>query len=262
MGNVLRFPMNTPLAAMNPVHGQTDSFTGEGLLQALAFVREALAGGADKIDAAKLRLCTEAVDDALAAAAVLEQTLIHQTLRLDELARVASTDALTGIYNRRGFEQEFQRALAAANRYGETGILIYVDLDGFKPINDTYGHPAGDAVLVEVARTLSEGVRPHDLVARLGGDEFAVLLTRTTWEDGLARAEVIKHTLNTTYVRWAGKHIAVRASLGFQRFGPDVDAHTLLSEADSAMFEAKRLRADSRDASSPPPPGHPTDRPD
>jgi len=150
---------------------------------------------------------------------------------------------LTGAYNRRGFEQEFQRVLAAANRYGETGVLIYVDLDGFKPINDTYGHAAGDQVLCEVVHTLHDNVRPHDLVARLGGDEFAVLLTRTDWENGLERAEALKHILNTKYVNWNDKHIAVRASLGFQRFGPDDCHKKLLIKADTAMYQSKRVRA-------------------
>ncbi|MBL4615111.1 MAG: GGDEF domain-containing protein [Magnetovibrio sp.] len=172
-----------------------------------------------------------------------ERKLLTQSLRIEEMERIASTDELTGAYNRRGFEQEFKRVLAAASRYNETGVLVYVDLDGFKPINDTYGHAAGDLVLCEVVRALRDNIRPHDFVARLGGDEFAILLTRTAWKDGLERAEILKHVLNTTYVYWSGNHIAVRASLGFQRFGPDDCNKKLLIQADHAMYEAKRVRA-------------------
>ncbi|MBF0250397.1 MAG: GGDEF domain-containing protein [Alphaproteobacteria bacterium] len=171
-----------------------------------------------------------------------ERTILTQSLKIEEMERLACTDPLTGAHNRRGFSAEFDRVLSAARRYGEYGVLVMIDLDGFKPINDTYGHAAGDAILMQVARILKDNIRPQDLVARLGGDEFAVLLTRTDWENGLARAEVLKHILNTTYVDWSGKHIAVRASLGFQPFGPSDARDPLMHAADRAMYEAKRLR--------------------
>ena len=238
MGNLLSFPMNVWDIAKDIEHTPNES-----LLSALAFLRDCLNGDMKELDDETMQRCVDATDTAMTAAMTAERKLLNQSLRIEEMERIACTDELTSAYNRRGFEQEFARVLAAANRYGETGVLVYVDLDGFKPINDTYGHAAGDLVLCEVVRVLSENVRPHDLVARLGGDEFAVLLTRTSWEDGLERAEVLKHLLNTTYVDWNGKHIAVRASLGFQRFGPDDSGDALLHKADHAMYEAKRIRA-------------------
>ncbi|HEY9079719.1 GGDEF domain-containing protein [Magnetovibrio sp.] len=237
MGNLLSFPVNAWDLARD-----TDATSNESLLSALAFLRDCLENDAHTLDHKTLARCKDATESALGAALATDRTLRHQALRIDEMERLAYTDDLTGAYNRRGFQQEFRRVLAAAARYGETGVLVYVDLDGFKPINDTYGHAAGDHVLREVVRTLNENVRPNDLVARLGGDEFAVLLTRTDWQNGLERAEVLKHILNTKYVNWNGKHIAVRASLGFQRFGPDDQHDHLLSQADSAMYEAKRVR--------------------
>ncbi len=262
MGNILRFPMNAPLkhipiklmSTAQSQHGadaEHDPYPADdSLLASLAFVRDCLstnpghAGG--ELDPDTRRLCQEALEGAFSTAMKLERTVLNQTRHIEDMARVACTDHLTGTYNRRGFEQEFTRALASATRYGETGILVFIDLDGFKPINDTYGHAAGDRVLSDVGRALLNNVRPQDLVARIGGDEFAVLLTRTSWEDGLERAEFLKHLLNTLYVRWSGRNIAVRASFGFQRFGANGDAAQLLSSADSAMYEAKRLRSNSR----------------
>ena len=238
MGTLLSFPMN----AWDIARSQ-DLSANNGLLAALAFLRDSLEGGSHTMDEELTQRCVRATNDALRAAMHTERTILHQTLRIEEMEHLARTDELTGAYNRRGFDQEFKRVLAAANRYGETGVLIYVDLDGFKPINDTYGHAAGDLILCEVVRILEENVREHDFVARLGGDEFAVLLTRTTWKNGLERAELLKHLLNTTSVKWHDKNIAVRASLGFQRFGPDDCDKALLKKADNAMYEAKRLRA-------------------
>ena len=130
--------------------------------------------------------------------------------------------------------------------YDERGMLIYVDLDGFKPINDTYGHAAGDEVLRRVAGILGENVRDTDSVGRMGGDEFCVLLTRSSWEDGLARAKELDRGLNTTYVSWRGRMIAIRASLGVHAYGSKDDSDDLLDRVDDAMYVTKRMRAGSR----------------
>lgn len=252
MGNVLRFPMNAPINIMSLVTNESsDGRTtpdDDSLLATLAFVRDRLHATSGGLDSDSQRQCLEAMEEALSTAIKLERRLLNQTQHIEDMARSACTDHLTGTYNRRGFEQEFQRTLAAATRYDETGVLVFIDLDGFKPINDTYGHAAGDLVLREVAHVLQKHIRPQDLVARIGGDEFVVLLTRTDGEHGLERAEFLKHLLNTTYVRWSGKNIAVRASFGFQRYGAHGDADQLLRSADNAMYEAKRLRGGSRTA--------------
>ncbi len=139
--------------------------------------------------------------------------------------------------------------MSAAGRYDERGVLIYVDLDGFKPINDTYGHGAGDEVLRMVAGTLRENVRDTDSVGRMGGDEFCVLLTRMSWKDGLAKAESLDRSLNNTFVSWRGRMIAVRASLSVHAYGSRDDSDDLLDRVDDAMYVTKRLRAGSRQAS-------------
>ncbi len=188
----------------------------------------------------------EAIRGAMDQADAAERRIAELIGRLGHVERLALTDELSGLLNRRGFEAELKRAMQGARRYREQGVLIYVDLDAFKPINDTFGHAAGDAVLRRVSNLLSENVRGTDFVGRLGGDEFAVLLTRTTWEAGLKRAEAFDEMLNNTFVDWLGRAIAVSASLGFQTYGPDDDLTEILNAADNAMYETKRARTDTQ----------------
>jgi diguanylate cyclase (GGDEF)-like protein len=187
-----------------------------------------------------------AIDEAAAAAQTAERRLGEFARRTEQLESLAVTDPLTGLLNRRGFEREMERALATARRYRDIGVLIYVDLDGFKPINDTLGHAAGDEVLKRVAQILVENVRDSDRVARVGGDEFVALLTRTEREGGLARAETLDALINSALVSWGGRMIPVRASFGFQLYGADDDSETLLARADEAMYAVKKLRGDMR----------------
>lgn len=185
----------------------------------------------------------DAAECALAQARDAERRIAEQIERLAHFEQLALTDGLTGLLNRRGFESEIKRAMTAARRYREKGVLIFVDLDGFKPINDTFGHAAGDEVLVRVAALLTASVRATDSVARLGGDEFAVLLTRTGWDSGLKRAEAFDKMINRAVVNWRGRVIAVRASFGFQTYGPNDDMEKILQSADDAMYATKRARA-------------------
>ena len=184
-----------------------------------------------------------AVGGALAAAKAAEKTIAEQQKHLAHFERLAVTDELTGLLNRRGFEAEIRRTTAAARRYHEKGVLITIDLDGFKPVNDSHGHAAGDAVLRHVAKLLGDNVRATDSLGRLGGDEFAILLTRTTWQAGLQRAEAFDALFNGAAVQWAGRTITVGASFGFQTYGPDDDLGQLLIHADNAMYATKRARA-------------------
>jgi diguanylate cyclase (GGDEF)-like protein len=154
------------------------------------------------------------------------------------------TDELTGLLNRRGFEESFRRALVAAGRYGDEGVLIACDLDDFKSINDSHGHIAGDEVLRQVGWLLKTHTRETDFVARLGGDEFAAILIQTGWRNGLKRAQTLSRALNRLVVKIEGAAIAVSASLGIESFGPnDNDSGTLIARADMAMYVNKRRRA-------------------
>src|SRR5436190_1716113 len=140
--------------------------------------------------------------------------LKRQDRRIAELENLATTDALTRVLNRRGFEEVLTHELSVARRHGVGGVLLFVDLDEFKPINDTFGHAAGDEVLRTVANLLRAHIRDTDYIGRLGGDEFAILLPRSNKRNGLRRAEDLDRKLNNAYASWNDKQIAIKASCG------------------------------------------------
>ncbi len=158
-----------------------------------------------------------------------------------QLEHIAHYDALTGIPNRVLLADRLQQALAHTNREGSILAVCYLDLDGFKLVNDTMGHEAGDRVLIEVTRRIKETIRSDDTVARLGGDEFAVLL------QGLKAAEECSVSLDRLLeeisqpIEIKGKQFEVSASIGVALFpANDEDADTLLRHADQAMYSAKQ----------------------
>jgi len=166
--------------------------------------------------------------------------------RMQELAREASQDSLTGLKNRRRFEEDLRAELARSHRYGVEGALLMLDLDHFKQVNDTLGHPAGDRVLAEIAEVLHGRTRETDVLARLGGDEFAVVLPRCDLDEAEAVAGEI-----ATAIR---KHMAseegvppITASIGVAPFGPGrlLSYESVLAKADAAMYEAKGSGRDS-----------------
>jgi diguanylate cyclase (GGDEF)-like protein len=171
-----------------------------------------------------------------------KEQLVHQRERIEALERLAHTDELTGLYNRRGFENRMRLALAEARRRDEHGVLVYIDLDGFKPINDNFGHAAGDEVLRHMAAMLAASIRDTDAVARLGGDEFAMLLVNTAWRNGLVRARTLEKAVNSSCIIWDGNLISLKASFGIQAYGPEDEHHQILINADQAMYASKRER--------------------
>lgn len=184
----------------------------------------------------------EALHETLRLAYKIEDAINKQTERIAYLDRLAMTDGLTGILNRRGFQTETQRVLASARRFEETGLMAYIDLDDFKFINDTYGHACGDQVLCHVARLLERTTRGTDYVARIGGDEFAVLLVRTNWQNGENRAMKIATELNNTHITWQNIEIPLKASVGMQRYDNTSLTHDLMNAADTSMYEIKKIK--------------------
>ena len=129
------------------------------------------------------------LEQALSLLAAAERRLGAQREQIAQLQQLALTDPLTGLPNRRAFDEFFYAVLAATRRYDETGVLAFIDIDNFKTVNDSLGHEAGNAVLMRVAEVLSRQVRANDMVARYGGDEFVALLVRTPSDEGKRRAK-------------------------------------------------------------------------
>jgi diguanylate cyclase (GGDEF)-like protein len=154
-----------------------------------------------------------------------------------ELQRASLTDGLTRIANRAAFDQRLQEEVYRAQRY-KTGLsLILIDVDKFKDYNDSFGHPAGDVVLKEVARLLRTRVRPSDLVARYGGEEFAIILATT----GRDSAQTVAESLRSTIEQGTFPNRAVTVSAGVATLGERrADPAALLQAADDALYEAKR----------------------
>ncbi len=159
----------------------------------------------------------------------------------DAMAHLAHHDVLTGLPNRRMFEQRLLQALERARRSGRGCALLFVDLDDFKAINDAQGHATGDLVLRAVAQAIVGAVRQIDTVARLAGDEFTVLCENV---DSDAVAMLVVAKLEQTFgqpLRIEGQSFTVRASIGVSLFPRDAaDAHALLASADAAMYRVKK----------------------
>ncbi len=171
-------------------------------------------------------------------------TIAEQRERIAHLESLTMTDELTGLLNRRGFYSLFRREMSAARRHGGSGggVLVLIDLDGFKRINDTHGHLAGDAYLRQVARLFAGAVRQEDAVARLGGDEFALLLTNTDANRGAARARDIADAAAGHCVRWNNADLPVRFSFGVQPYGSGDREEEVIRLADSRMYRDKANR--------------------
>ena len=163
-----------------------------------------------------------------------------------ELRHMADHDALTGLPNRRRFNEELHRHLSYVGRYGGHGAALLLDLDNFKLLNDTLGHKAGDQYLIGVAHILSERLRETDVVARLGGDEFGVLLPAARLEQAELVASSLLEALHGYAPVIEGQPVKMTTSIGIACFaeGPAVQPDELLAAADVAMYDAKEAGRD------------------
>jgi diguanylate cyclase (GGDEF)-like protein len=165
--------------------------------------------------------------------------------RMQELKLQASQDPLTGLKNRRRFEEDLRTELARSRREDTVGAVLMLDLDNFKQVNDTLGHPAGDRTIADIAGVLRGRMRATDVVARLGGDEFAMVLPRCPLDEAEDVADAIAKAIRM-HTPPGEAAPPITASIGVATFGPRAESYdAVLSAADNAMYEAKRAGRDS-----------------
>lgn len=171
-------------------------------------------------------------------AAFLWMTAERLHTRLD---RLASTDSLTGLLNRRAIEMAAEREIVLGRKSMRPMTAVLIDLDRFKQINDSYGHPFGDRTLLRVARCLEDHMRKNDLLARVGGDEFAVMLQNTSRSEALVIAERLRVALEELVVADGEVQVRVSASIGLaEADGVSEDWHELIQRCDKALYEVKQ----------------------
>src|SRR5580700_3205668 len=180
--------------------------------------------------------------DAKAEIRRLKMQLAKANARIEALQAAAETDFLLGIPNRRGFERELGRAIGYIQRYHASGALIVLDVDRLKPINDNFGHAAGDQVLKAIVAVLSRQIRSSDVIGRLGGDEFALLLWNLSETDAHAKAASLEEDIDRLSFAFAGHTVMPRVSAGVAILGPHSEAAKALVDADCAMYVRKAQR--------------------
>lgn len=172
----------------------------------------------------------------------LKKKLSQAMTLIEQLQMSADTDFLLDIPNRRGFERELKRAVSYIKRYHAAGALIVLDIDRLKPVNDTFGHAAGDQVLKAIAGVLRRQVRASDVIGRLGGDEFGLLLWNLTEADAHAKAAALEQDIDRLSFLFDGRTITAGASAGVAVLGPHSEPGRALEEADCAMYVRKAQR--------------------
>lgn len=193
----------------------------------------------------ELGLTRRDVSDAgLAALARLAAERDDLIRRLGEAEALADRDTLTPTLNRRAFLRELHRTMSEVERYRTPAAVLYIDLDGFKQLNDNFGHAAGDAVLRHVGRLLVESVRESDIVGRLGGDEFGIILNRAPADEARAKARLLGELINNSAIIHAEQMHRVHVSVGVHPIAAVEDPEYAIARADEAMYADKYARRD------------------
>jgi len=159
--------------------------------------------------------------------------------KIEQLDRLAHEDSLVALPNRRGFMRQLDRLIDRVKRYGDSGALLFIDIDGLKMINDNFGHPAGDDALIRVSELLQGDVRSGDCVARIGGDEFAILLEHADEECARETAARLTDRVARGGLQRDGVELPLSIAVGVAVVGPDDSAAGVIARADAEMYRAK-----------------------
>jgi two-component system, cell cycle response regulator len=232
---------------------QGDQAVGEPMVCSVPFGTKKLGGlalaltvGTESESAGIVRLVARELGGPLRIAALM-----------DESQRLATTDPLTGLSNRRALLAALHVEIAHARRHGLPLSFCLMDVDHFKSVNDTHGHAAGDQVLAAIGGLLRRGLRTPDVPARWGGEEFVIVLKQTDGVGAVLVAERIRKAVESLVVDSNGKRIPVTVSIGVAEFTPEDSAEALIDRADNAMYRAKtagrnRVEQQSPAAETPP----------
>jgi len=159
-----------------------------------------------------------------------------------ELERLANTDALTNINNRRVLYNDGVIEFDLARKYHHDLTLLLMDIDDFKQVNDEYGHPVGDQLLVKLTETITRNIRKEDTFFRYGGEEFAILIRRTSYENSMPLAKKLLRVVQEEVYEIEGQRLSITASFGLAQYGNNfVSFDSMMSAADKALYRAKRL---------------------
>src|SRR5579871_3396223 len=165
--------------------------------------------------------------------------LVRVTRSAQQLFRIATTDVLTGIFNRRHFTSLLTREQQRAARYGTTFSILMLDIDHFKRINDTYGHPVGDEAIKAMAGAAGKCLRPTDMIGRFGGEEFVVMLPHTDEPGAVLAAERIREAVAKVVVLAGKEEVRFTVSIGAACYAPRASVDQLLECSDKALYAAK-----------------------
>jgi diguanylate cyclase (GGDEF)-like protein len=179
---------------------------------------------------------------------LLQESAEELRRRAEAASEMSMTDALTGLLNRYGLQRALQRELSEARRYARPLSCLLLDVDFFKTINDTHGHAAGDAALVQAARVLTESVRGSDVVCRYGGEEFLVLAPETDARGALSLAEKIRLAVSARLFGDGGRAFPLTLSAGVAELRPGESGNDMIARADLALYQAKQRGRDRSEA--------------
>jgi diguanylate cyclase (GGDEF)-like protein len=183
------------------------------------------------------------VEGMIAEIDALREKVAQLQERVAQLDQLAHQDSLVDLPNRRGFMRTLERLIDRVNRYGEKAAMLFVDIDGLKLINDSFGHKAGDQALIEVARLLVGGVRKSDLVARIGGDEFGILLSHAAGDTAEETAARLVDLIAGCEFAHDGEALPLSVAIGVGMVSAEDSPEAVMARADREMYRKKAAAA-------------------